>query len=56
MASLREDGIDIGMRKGIGIGRQDEKIYIAKNMINKHMDINLISQLTDLSVDEIMRL
>lgn len=40
------------MKRGI----KQEKIKVAINMINRNMDIKVISELTDLSIDEIKKL
>ena len=37
-------------------GREEEKYSIAKSMKNKNMDINLISEITGLSIEEIRKL
>ena len=46
----------IGMREGIKKGRHAEQISMAKNMKSKNMDINLISEITGLSIEEIRKL
>ncbi|PPS22246.1 Rpn family recombination-promoting nuclease/putative transposase, partial [Brachyspira murdochii] len=45
----KEQGIEQGIEKGI----KENQILTAKNMKNKNMDINLISELTGLSIEEI---
>ena len=60
----REDGFDEGIEEGIkrgkleGIkeGRIAEQISMAKSMKTKNMDINLISEITGLTIDEIEKL
>ena len=60
----REEGFKQGMEKGIEKGRQEgiekgikeNQILTAKNMKNKNMDLNLISELTGLSIKEIENL
>ena len=60
----REEGIKEGIEEGIKKGRKDGKleglkegqISMAKAMKNKNMDINLISEITGLSVEEIHKL
>ena len=56
----KKDGIKIGIEQGIeqGIvqGSLSEKHKIAKSMLEKDMDINLISELTNLSKEEIEKL
>ncbi len=46
-------GLEKGMEKGIICGIKQEKMQIAKNMLSKNMDINLIVELTNLSFEEI---
>ena len=48
----REEGIKEGIEKGI----EKEKYSLAINMKNKNMDINLISELTGLSIEEVKKL
>ena len=56
----REEGIKEGMKKGklegLKEGRLAEQISMAKAMKNKNMDINLISEITGLSIDEVRNL
>ena len=55
-----EKGIQEGLEKGIQEGRekgiQDKSIEVAKKMLNKKMDINLISEVTNLSKKELEKL
>ena len=46
----------LGKEEGIKEGIEKEKISLAKNMRNKNMDINLINELTGLSIEEIEKL
>ena len=48
----RIKGIEEGMKKGI----EQEKYSLARNMKNKNMDLNLISELTGLSIEKIEEL
>ena len=48
-----KEGLEKGMQEGIQKGTYQSKIEIAKSMLNKNMDINLISELTNLSIDEL---
>ncbi|MDO6994589.1 Rpn family recombination-promoting nuclease/putative transposase [Brachyspira innocens] len=48
--------LDEERRLGKEEGIKEEKISLAKNMRNKNMDINLISELTGLSIEEIEKL
>ena len=50
------EGIKEGIEKGIEKGRHAEQISMAKSMKNKNMDINLISEITGLSIEEIRKL
>ncbi|WP_206193860.1 Rpn family recombination-promoting nuclease/putative transposase [Brachyspira hampsonii] len=52
----REEGIKEGIEKGIEKGIRENQILTAKNMKNKNMDINLISELTGLSIEEVEKL
>ena len=53
----KEEGIKEGIEKGIEKGKiegaLESKIDIAKNMLDKNFEINLISQITGLSIEEI---
>ena len=51
--SLRREAIEKGLAEGLEQGSLAEKQNIAKAMLNKNMDINLISELTSLSIEEI---
>ena len=56
----RREGIKEGMKKGklegLKEGRIAEQISMAKSMKTKNMDINLISEITGLTIDEIEKL
>ena len=45
-----------GIKEGIEKGRHAEQISMAIAMKNKNMDINLISEITGLSIEEIRKL
>ncbi|MEI0516651.1 Rpn family recombination-promoting nuclease/putative transposase [Brachyspira murdochii] len=49
-------GKEEGIREGIEQGIEKEKYSLARNMKNKNMDLNLISELTGLSIKEIEKL
>ena len=49
LSEARENGINDGISKGVS----QEKVNIAKNMLNKNMSIEDISDITGLSVEEI---
>ncbi|MEI0517824.1 Rpn family recombination-promoting nuclease/putative transposase [Brachyspira murdochii] len=55
-AEGKKEGIEIGFQQGIEKGIEKEKYLLAKNMKNKNMDINLISELTGLSIEKIKNL
>ena len=48
-----EKGIEQGIEKGIEQGEKNKAISMAKNMKNRNMDLNLISELTGLSIKEV---
>ena len=52
----REEGIKEGIEQGIEKGIKENQILVAKNMKNKNMDIELISELTGLDIKEIEKL
>lgn len=52
----RRLGIEQGIERGIEQGEKMKEISMAKNMKNRNMDINLISELTGLSIEEIKNL
>ena len=47
-----KEGIDIGIKEG----SKESKLEIAKAMLKKNMDINLITEITNLTVEEIKTL
>ena len=60
MRGSRKDGFEEGIKKGkvegIKEGKHAEQISMAIAMKNKNMDINLISEITGLSIEEIRKL
>ena len=52
----REEGLKEGLEKGIEQGEKNKAISMAKNMKARDMDLNLISELTGLSIEEIKNL
>ena len=56
----REDGFDEGIEEGIKEGKlegiKEGQISMAKSMKTKNLDINLISEITGLTIDEIEKL
>ncbi|PCG18856.1 ATPase [Brachyspira sp. G79] len=51
-----KEGMEKGIEQGIEKGIRENQILTAKNMKNKNMDINLISELTGLSIEEVEKL
>ena len=51
-----ESGVEIGKKRGIEQGRQDEKIQIAKKMLVQKIDLETISKITELTIEEIKKL
>ena len=52
----RQEGIKEGKLEGIKEGEKNKAISMAKSMKAKNMDINLISEITGLTIDEIKKL
>ena len=51
-----ENGIETGEKNGIKIGRKEERLALAKKMINKNININDIAEITNLSLEELQKL
>ncbi len=51
-----ERGIEQGMEKGIEHGKKEQQIIIAKKLKKSGIDIKIISENTDLSIEEIEKL
>jgi predicted transposase/invertase (TIGR01784 family) len=47
------EGFDKGFDSGYGNGKKENQIEIAKNMFKKNMDIKDISDITNLSIEEL---
>ena len=54
--TAKNQGVKQGIKQGIKQGAKDEKKSIAKSMLDKKMDIPLISELTGLSKKQITML
>ena len=54
--SARLEGIEEGKKVGLEEGQQKEKIEIAKKLLEKKIDIETISSITELSIKEIEEL
>ena len=51
-----ENGKEEGMKKGIEEGTKSNRIIVAKKMLEKNININDISEITELSINEIEKL
>ncbi len=51
-----EQGLELGREQGMEIGVEEEKNKIALNMLSKDMNVDAISELTELSVEEVLAL
>ena len=49
----RRDGYKEGLDEGISLGIEETKIEMVRNMFTKNLDVNLISEITGLSLEEI---
>ena len=49
----KKEGYSVGLSDGISQGSQQAKIETAKNMLQKNISIEVISECTGLSLDEI---
>ena len=47
---------DLGRQEGEAKGKEETQLEIAKNMLNKKMNINLIAELTGLDIETIQKL
>ena len=52
----KEKGIKEGIKEGMKKGIKENKLETAKNMLNKGLDIELISECTGLDIKEIEKL
>ena len=55
LEGIREGKLE-GIKDGIETGEKNKTISMAKNMKSKNIDINLISEITGLSIEEIRKL
>ena len=53
---LNKWDIEIATNKGIEQGKKEEKMEIAKNLLNTNLSDEDIAKATDLSIEEIMQL
>ena len=56
LSEAKEEGYTSGINDGISKGENKKSIEIAKNMLNKNMSIEDISEITGLSIEEINKL
>ena len=56
LAKGMKQGIEKGLKEGIEQGSNNKSIEIAKNMLNKNIDVSMISEVTGLSIDAIKKL
>lgn len=49
----RKQGVVQGMEKGEALGRREEAVKIARNMLNAGLSVTLITQLTGLTADDL---
>ncbi|MEI0491487.1 ATPase, partial [Brachyspira intermedia] len=52
-AEGKKEGIEIGIQQGIEKGYKESQINIAKEMKKENMNIDVISRITGLSIEEI---
>ena len=55
-AEGRAEGLEEGIAKGKAEGREEEKVDVAKNLLALGTDINIVHQVTGLSLEEISKL
>ena len=53
ISEAKNEGYTSGVNDGISQGISEEKVNIAKNMLNKNISIEDISDITGLSIEEI---
>ena len=51
-----QDSLELGKEQGISIGTMETKENIVNNMLRKNMSYELISEVSDMSVNEIKKL
>ena len=54
--TIYSDGIKKGIEQGIEQGIKEKTIEIIKSMLKKELDINLISEITNRSIEEINKI
>ena len=53
---FEKKGVEKGIEQGIEKGIEKEKYAVAKKMLLKNMDLNVIAEITELHVDEIKKI
>ena len=56
MKKGRKEGMEKGMEKGVEKGRKEGMEKVAQNMLKENLNISLISTMTGLSKDDILKL
>ena len=54
--TAEDKGIERGIKRGIKLGRNDEKLKMAKSLKDENVDLNIISKTTGLSMQKVMML
>ena len=54
--AIEDAGYDKGLKTGIERGKEQNNLQIAKKMLSKKFDINTISEITGLTVEELKKL
>ena len=52
----RRDGYKEGLDEGVSLGIEQKEIEMVRNMLTKNLDVNLISEITGLSLEEINKI
>ena len=52
----KEEGIKEGIKKGKEEGKKENQIEIAENCLKKGLTVELIVQITNLSIEEVMEI
>ena len=56
MNSIKDEGYEEGIAEGIVEGQKSKQIEIAKKSLEQNIDINTISIITGLNIEEIKKL
>lgn len=52
----REEGILLGIEQGVYRGMHQEKVSLAKRLLDRGADIDTVSDLTELRIEEVLKL